>query len=86
MNTIKSPNDHILKDSLNKTVCFKNIKTNELEEKAISSFKNIYNIMRIILKNYLESLFRKFIRRKYLKNISYRSSGSVAETNSLNQS
>ncbi|MBP3502065.1 MAG: DUF4912 domain-containing protein [Clostridia bacterium] len=46
-NTIKSPNDHILKDSLNKTVCFKNIKTNELEEKAISSFKNIYNIMKI---------------------------------------
>lgn len=46
-NTIKSPNDHILKDTLNNTVCFKNIKTNELEERAISSFKNIYNIMKI---------------------------------------
>lgn len=54
-NTIKSPNDHILKDSLNKTVCFKNIKTNELEERAVSNFKNIYNIMKLYEDNEFEA-------------------------------
>lgn len=54
-NTIKSPNDHILKDSLNKTVCFKNIKTNELEERSVSNLKNIYNIMKIYENNEFEA-------------------------------
>ena len=46
-NTIESPNDHVLKDTLNKPVYFKNIKTNELEERKVSNLnaiQNIYNI------------------------------------------
>lgn len=46
-NTIESPNDHVLTDSFNKTIYFKNIKTNKLEERNVSNLeavKNIYNI------------------------------------------
>lgn len=43
-NTIESPNDHILKDSLNNKVYFKNIKTNELEERDVSNMSSINNI------------------------------------------
>lgn len=49
-NTLESPNDHVLVESLNKTVYFKNIKTNELEEKKISNLKpinNIYNMFEL---------------------------------------
>lgn len=57
-NTIESPNDHVLKDSLNKTVYFKNIKTNELEEKNVSNLeaiKNIYNIFEFYGNNEFET-------------------------------
>ena len=40
-NTIESPNDHVLKDTLNKPVYFKNIKTNELEERKVSNLNAI---------------------------------------------
>ncbi|MBO5348573.1 MAG: DUF4912 domain-containing protein [Clostridia bacterium] len=45
-NTIEMPNDKFLTESLNKPIYFKNIKTNELEEKDFSNstlFKNIIN-------------------------------------------
>ena len=48
-NTIESPNDHILKNSLN-TVYFKNIKTNQVEKRDVSNYssiKYIYNIMEL---------------------------------------
>ena len=57
-NTIKSPNDHVLADSLNKTVYFKNIKTNELEERNVSNLeavKNIYNIFEFYNDNEFET-------------------------------
>ena len=43
-NTIESPNDHVLKDTLNKPVYFKNIKTNELEERKVSNLNAIQNL------------------------------------------
>lgn len=44
-NIIESPNDHVLKESLLGPVFFKNIKTNELEERKVTnlaSLKNLY--------------------------------------------
>ena len=46
-NNLQTPNDHILFDSLGKTVFFKNVKTNELEAKDTSSLSFISNIGRI---------------------------------------
>ena len=45
-NTIKSPNDHILKDSLT-NLYFKNVKTNECEPRNVSNLKqtNIYQLI-----------------------------------------
>ena len=45
-NTIKSPNDHILKDSLT-NLYFKNVKTNEFEQRDVSNLKqtNIYQLI-----------------------------------------
>lgn len=45
-NTIESPNDHVLKDSLN-SLYFKNIKTNEFEQRDVSNLKstNIYQLI-----------------------------------------
>ena len=45
-NSLESPNDHILKEKLN-TVFFKNVKTNELEEKDVSNY-NINNVYGLI--------------------------------------
>ena len=42
-NVIESPNDHIL-DDFPRNVFFKNIKTNELEERKVSNLSNIKNI------------------------------------------
>ena len=46
-NNLQTPNDHILFDSLGKTVFFKNVKTNEVEAKNTSSLSFINNIGRI---------------------------------------
>lgn len=45
-NTLESPNDHILKETLN-TVYFKNIKTNEFEKRDVSQY-NINNVYGLI--------------------------------------
>ena len=45
-NTIESPNDHILKETLN-TVYFKNVKTNQLEKRDVSKY-NINNVYGLI--------------------------------------
>ena len=45
-NTLESPNDHILKETLN-TVYFKNIKTNKLEKRDVSKY-NINNVYGLI--------------------------------------
>ena len=57
-NTIKSPNDHILTESFNKPIYFKNIKTNELEEIDVSnkvSTKNLYNIFELHKKEFISN-------------------------------
>lgn len=46
-NTIESPNDHILKDSLN-TIYFRNIKTNHVEKRDVSNYNSINSIYNII--------------------------------------
>ena len=46
-NDLQTPNDHILFDSLGKTVFFKNVKTNEIEAKDTSSLSFMNNIGRI---------------------------------------
>lgn len=46
-NNLQTPNDHILFDSLGKTVFFKNIKTNEVEIRNTSSLSFMNNIGRI---------------------------------------
>lgn len=47
-NTLESPNDHILKETLN-TVYFKNVKTNELEKRDVSKYnvKNVYGLLNL---------------------------------------
>ncbi len=45
-NTLESPNDHILKETLN-TVYFKNVKTNQLEKRDVSKY-NINNVYGLI--------------------------------------
>ena len=45
-NDLKSPNDHILFNNP-KTVIFKNIKNNQIQEKSISDIKTIQNISKI---------------------------------------
>lgn len=61
-NDLQTPNDHILFDSLGKTVFFKNVKTNEIEAKDTSSLSfmsnvgriyNIYDLYKEIYKNEL---------------------------------
>ena len=61
-NDLQTPNDHILFDSLGKTVFFKNVKTNEIEVKDTSSLSfmsnvgriyNIYDLYKEIYKNEL---------------------------------
>ena len=61
-NNLQTPNDHILFDTLGKTVFFRNIKNNEIEEKDISSLSfmknigkvyNIYDLYKEIYKNEL---------------------------------
>ncbi len=46
-NEIESPNDHILFDKLGKTVFFKNVKTNIINEKSVSSISLLNNIGKI---------------------------------------
>ncbi len=46
-NEMDAPNDHILFDKLGKTVFFRNVKTNVVDEKDISSISFINNIGRI---------------------------------------
>ena len=46
-NDLQTPNDHILFDSLGKTVFFKNVKTNEIISKDTSSLSFMNNIGRI---------------------------------------
>ncbi len=46
-NDLQTPNDHILFDSLGKTVFFKNVKTGEIEAKNTTSLSFINNIGRI---------------------------------------
>ncbi len=46
-NDLQTPNDHILFDSLGKTVFFKNVKTNEITVKDTSSLSFMNNIGRI---------------------------------------
>lgn len=43
-NNIESPNDHVLNESFNSPIYFKNIKTNELEERKISNLSSIKNL------------------------------------------
>lgn len=43
-NNIESPNDHILNESFNTPIYFKNIRTNELEERKISNLSSIKNL------------------------------------------
>ena len=59
---MQTPNDHILFDSLGKTIFFKNIKNNQIESKDVSSLSfmknvgriyNIYDIYKEIYKNEL---------------------------------
>lgn len=61
-NNLQTPNDHILFDTLGKTVFFRNIKNNEVEAKDISSLSfmknigkvyNIYDLYKEIYKNEL---------------------------------
>ena len=61
-NNLQTPNDHILFDTLGKTVFFRNVKNNEIEEKDISSLSfmknigkvyNIYDLYKEIYKNEL---------------------------------
>ncbi len=40
-NIIESPNDHVLNESFNNPIYFKNIKTNELEERKVSNLLSI---------------------------------------------
>ena len=62
-NEINAPNDHILFDKLGKTVFFKNVKTNIMSKKDISSISfisnigkiyNIYDLYKEIYKNELD--------------------------------
>lgn len=46
-NDLQTPNDHILFDTLGKTVFFKNVKTNEITSKDTSSLSFMNNIGRI---------------------------------------
>ena len=46
-NTIEAPNDHILFDQLGKSVFFRNVKTNFIEERSISSLSYLRNLGRI---------------------------------------
>lgn len=46
-NKMEAPNDHILFDSLGDTVYFRNVKTNIIEEKKITSLSFIQNIGKI---------------------------------------
>lgn len=59
---MQTPNDHILFDSLGKTIFFKNIKNNQIESKDVSSLSfmknvgriyNIYDLYKEIYKNEL---------------------------------
>ena len=61
-NGVQTPNDHILFDSLGKTIFFKNIKNNQIESKDVSSLSfmknvgriyNIYDLYKEIYKNEL---------------------------------
>ena len=61
-NGLQTPNDHILFDSLGKTIFFKNIKNNQIESKDVSSLSfmknvgriyNIYDLYKEIYKNEL---------------------------------
>ena len=61
-NDLQTPNDHILFDSLGKTIFFKNIKNNQIESKDVSSLSfmknvgriyNIYDLYKEIYKNEL---------------------------------
>lgn len=61
-NNLQTPNDHILFDTLGKTVFFRNVKNNEIEKKDISSLSfmknigkvyNIYDLYKEIYKNEL---------------------------------
>ena len=47
-NTLESPNDHILKETLN-TVLFRNVKNNQLEERNVSkhTVNNVYNLIEL---------------------------------------
>ena len=46
-NDLQTPNDHILFDSLGKTIFFKNIKNNQIESKDVSSLSFMKNVGRI---------------------------------------
>lgn len=47
-NTIESPNDHVLTNTLKSAIYFKNIKTNELNKKDMHNLKSIKNTYNII--------------------------------------
>lgn len=47
-NTLESPNDHILKENLG-AVCFKNVKTNQIEKRDYTNYdmSNVYNLIEL---------------------------------------
>ena len=46
-NELKTPNDHILFDKLGKSVFFRNVKTNVVEEKSITSISFLQNLGKV---------------------------------------
>ena len=61
-NDLQTPNDHILFDSLGKTVFFKNVKTNEIISKDTSSLSFMNNIGRIYN---IYDYIKKFTKMNY---------------------
>lgn len=57
-NTLEAPNDHIMFEKLTDEVAFRNVKTNEIIEKKISSFEFLSDIFEFYKKMYNDELLK----------------------------
>ena len=79
-NDLQTPNDHILFDSLGKTIFFKNIKNNQIESKDVSSLSFMKNVGRIYN---IYDLYKEIYKNELLENkldTDLTSSKTVTET------
>ena len=67
-NELEAPNDHILFDKLGDTVYFRNVKTNIIEGKKITSFSFIQNIGKIYN---IYDVYKKMYPSEDIKNFDF---------------